>query len=196
MGVKQGLDVILDAAGGRRAQSDLLYVLVGDGARRAALEARVRAERLSNVRIIPLLERDKFHRLLALADLCLVTQQQSVSDIVFPSKVVTLLAVGKPVIASVAGHSDVARVLVAAQAGEVVGAESPEELADAVARWIADPGRRRRASRSGRAFARQHWDQTSALEHLDKRLASLVSGHVARTPVSSASVAQGSLREP
>src|SRR5438045_5262342 len=35
MGVKQGLDVVLDAAALTRARSDVLFLLVGDGAMRA-----------------------------------------------------------------------------------------------------------------------------------------------------------------
>src|SRR4029450_1824296 len=43
MGVKQGLDVVIDAAQQTRSDPGIVYVLVGDGAMRPHLEARTRA---------------------------------------------------------------------------------------------------------------------------------------------------------
>src|SRR5439155_21313057 len=70
MGVKQGLDVVLDAAVLTRERADILYVLVGDGAMRAHLESKLRALELDNVRMMPLLPRASFLRLLSAADIC------------------------------------------------------------------------------------------------------------------------------
>ena len=101
MGVKQGLDVIVDAAALNRADGSTLFLLVGGGAVRERIQNRVADLGLENVRLLPLLEEEDFRGLLAASDICLVTQQKSVSDIVFPSKIVTYLAAGRPVIASV-----------------------------------------------------------------------------------------------
>ena len=174
MGVKQGLDVVLDAAERTRSVADLTYVLVGDGAMRVALEARVRASDLSNVRIISLLPRDRFLRLLATSDVCLVTQQRAVADIVFPSKVLTLLAAGKPVIASVSANSEVARV-VGMGAGEVVAPEDPDALVAAVQRLRGDRALRERLADTGRAYARREWERDTTLAYLNDALETLAS---------------------
>ena len=148
MGVKQGLDVVLDAALQTRSNPAIVYLLVGDGAMRPHLEARARALGLDNVRIVPLLDHERFLRLLAAADVCLVTQQRTVADVVFPSKVLTLLAAGKPVIASVTGGSAVANVISGAGAGMVV----PPEDGDALARR--DRGAPRATRRCAPAWVR------------------------------------------
>src|SRR5208337_290461 len=107
MGVKQGLEVILDAAEKSRERREIQYLFVGDGAMRPQLEAQAKARKLANVRFLPLLESAEFLEMLAATDIALITQQHIVSDIVFPSKTVTLLCAGCPVIASVNSGSEV-----------------------------------------------------------------------------------------
>ena len=120
MGVKQGLDVVIEAAKISRDESGVVYLLVGDGAARPTLETNARELNLPNLRFLPLQPQDRFLELLAQSDVCLVTQQRAVSDIVFPSKVIMLLAAARPVIASVGTGSEVARVVAESGAGLTV----------------------------------------------------------------------------
>jgi len=164
MGVKQGLGVILDAAALTRERDDLVYLLVGDGAMRPMLERRIAAERLAKVRMLPLQPRERFRDLLATAQIALVTQQRAVADIVFPSKVETFLAGGRPVVASVNAKSTVARVLCESGAGEVVEPENPQALSDAIMSLMREPSRRDEMSRRGREYARDNWAPGHALD--------------------------------
>ncbi len=176
MGVKQGLDVVLDAASLTPPTSNVRYVLVGDGAVRSALESRARRLGLSNVSIISLLPREKFQRLLATAQVCLVTQQRTVADIVFPSKVLTLLAAAKPVITSVTSASEVAAVITAAGAGLVVPPEDPAALLAAVLRLQADPEQRLKTGNAGRTFARERWERNRTLASFASVVSALAGG--------------------
>ena len=168
MGVKQGLDVVLDAAQLTRDRSDIQYVLVGDGAMRPALESKLQTLGLNNVRMLRLVPRETFLRLLAAADVCLVTQQRTVSDVVFPSKVVTLLAAGKPVVASVNSESAVARAVVDARGGVVVTPEDPTALASAITRLLDEPAVRARMRTDGRDYARACWGREAILQDLER----------------------------
>jgi colanic acid biosynthesis glycosyl transferase WcaI len=177
MGIKQGLDVVLDAAARTRDVPDIVYLLVGDGAARPALEARARAAGLRNLRFLPLQPDALFRDLLAAADLTLVTQQRVVADIVFPSKVLTLLAAGRPVVASLNASSEVARVVMESESGLVTPAEDGEALAEAVRMLRAAPARRQRMGCEGRAYARAHWDRTRTLADMEQALGEVVSHH-------------------
>lgn len=141
MGVKQGLDVVLDAARITADNRQIRYLLVGDGAARPALEAQAASMGLTNLQILPLQPQERFLELLAGAGVCLVTQQANVADIVFPSKVLTLLAAGRPVVASVSAASEVARVVVEAGAGRVVRPEDAGQLASAIVELWQSPAR-------------------------------------------------------
>ncbi len=174
MGVKQGLDVILDAAELSRNHPEIVYLLVGDGAMRSALETRAAAKTLNNVRFLPVLAHDQFLQMLAAADISLITQQRSVADIVFPSKTVTLMSAGCPVVASVNANSEVARVVRESGAGIVVTPEEPQPLFDAITHLQNDTHRLAAMSAAGRHYSREHWDERIALAKMESELIEVV----------------------
>jgi putative colanic acid biosynthesis glycosyltransferase WcaI len=170
MGVKQGMDVILDAADRSRGCGDIVYLLVGDGAARPHLQARAAGMQLDNVKFLPIQPKETFLDMLSAADVCLVTQRGSVADIVFPSKTVTLLAAGRPVVASVAANSHIADVINDAGAGIVTRPEDPEALVSAVVQLRDESERRAEAGASGRVYARRLWNAAEILPIMERRL--------------------------
>ena len=84
----------------RRAHPEVVFLLVGDGAMRVKLEQAARRLELDNVRFLPILPLEPFPRhARRVRRLVSSPQQKTVADIVFPSKVLTLLAAGRPVVA-------------------------------------------------------------------------------------------------
>ena len=183
MGVKQGLEVALEAANLTRNDPKISYLLVGDGAARPFLEARARELNLPNLHLLPLQARECFFELLAQSDICLVTQQRSVADIVFPSKVITLLAAGRPVIGSLSPGSEVSRILSESGAGITVAPEDPRALADAVLRLRANRSLLTRMGRAGRAYARDRWERETVLKLTEQKLVSVVDRYITPSSV-------------
>ena len=182
MGVKQGLGVVIDAAEQSREDDKIVYRLVGDGAAQWDLEDHARRLKLGNVEFLPLQPRDRFLDLLSASDVCLVTQQQNVADIVFPSKVITLLAAARPVIASVAAGSEVARVIRDSRAGLIVAPGDPQALRCAVETLRARPELALEMGHAGRAYALKHWHRETVLNSLEQTLTA-VAGDEIRSPV-------------
>jgi colanic acid biosynthesis glycosyl transferase WcaI len=170
MGVKQGLEVILRAAERSRADRNLKYLLVGDGAVRQRLEQNARSAGLDNLRFVPLLPDDRFLDLLAASDISLVTQQKSVADIVFPSKVITLMSSARAVVASASQGSEVARVLKEADGGVLVDPEDSNALLSAIIALRDNPERRKQLGANGRAFAERYWEKQKTLSVLESNL--------------------------
>ncbi len=174
MGVKQGLEVILEAAERSRQRPDLHYLFVGDGAMRPQLEEQARVRQLGNVQILPLLPADEFQQMLAATDLALITQQRIVSNIVFPSKTVTLLCAGCPVIAAVNSESEVARAVQNSQAGVVVEPENAEALFAAIDRLSSSTETLARMSQQARQYANETWDERRTLPRMEEQLTQCV----------------------
>ena len=168
MGVKQGLDVIVDAAALGRADDSLLFLCVGDGADCERIKRRAADLDLGNVRFLPLLDAEDFRGLMAASGICLVTQQQSVSEIAFPSKIVTYLAAGRPVIASVNPQCEVTRVMRESGAGTVVASEDPAALRDAIR--ALRRGDLRKAGENAREYACARWSSARVLGELERSL--------------------------
>jgi colanic acid biosynthesis glycosyl transferase WcaI len=170
MGVKQGLDVILSAAELSRDRAEIIYLLAGDGVVRRDTESRASALGLSNVQFLPVQPRDQLCQMLAAADLCLITQQRTVANIVFPSKTATFMAAGCPVVASVNPGSAVASILERSCAGLVVAPEKPVSLFEAIVTLQGDARGRSEMSKAGRKFAREHWDENVILSKMESEL--------------------------
>jgi colanic acid biosynthesis glycosyl transferase WcaI len=168
MGVKQGLDVIIEAAALSQSNESILFLIVGNGTVCERIKGLAAELKLRNVRFLPLLEAVEFRGLLAASDLCLVTQQKTVSDIAFPSKIVTYLAAGRPVIASVSPDGEVARVIHNSGAGKVVAPEDAQALLAAILelRGTQLSEYRRKAAE----YASLRWSSVRVLGHLEQSL--------------------------
>jgi colanic acid biosynthesis glycosyl transferase WcaI len=186
MGVKQGLDLVLDVAMRLKERREIAFLLAGDGAMKSHLESRAQALRLDNVRFLPLQGQAEFQKMLAAIDLALIVQQSSVSDIAFPSKTVTLLSAARPVAASVSANSEVARVLARSNGGLVTEPGQAGALAESILELFQDPKRRLAMGEDGRRYARQHWDEDITLptfeSHLLKTLGELERATLAKDP--------------
>lgn len=166
MGLKQGLDVLVDAA---RSDPGLLVVLMGDGNQRERLEQA--AGGLPNLRFAPPADDADFPDVLAAADVLAVTQRASVLDMSIPSKLTSYFAAGRPVIASVAAAGGTAAEVERSRAGLVVAPEDPGALLDAVRALADDPGRADALGACGPVYVREHLSREAGLARIDALLA-------------------------
>jgi glycosyltransferase involved in cell wall biosynthesis len=121
------------------------------------LAAHVHSLGLANTVLHDGVPREQVPGVVAAADLCVVPLRDvPMFDTFIPSKMFELLAAGRPVIGAVRGEA--AQILTAA--GQVVvPPEDPAALAAAVAQLAADPSRRARMGRAGRAHVERHFDR-------------------------------------
>jgi len=96
IGPKQALPIILDAAEHLAAETNLIFVVAGDGPEKSRLVARY--AHLPNVRFLPVQPEERLCELLNLADVHLLPQDRGAVDLVLPSKLGGMLASGKPCI--------------------------------------------------------------------------------------------------
>ena len=145
-----------------------LFLFVGNGAGCGRIQRRAKEMKLRNVRFLPLLDQEDFRGLLAASGVCLVTQQHSVSEIAFPSKIVTYLAAGRPIIASVNPDCEVARVVRESGAGRVVDAEEPEALSFALREMRTEE--LSMYGENARAYASERWSSVRVLGEMERSL--------------------------
>jgi colanic acid biosynthesis glycosyl transferase WcaI len=165
MGLKQGLEVLVEAA---RLAPEVRVVLMGDGNQREQLRAL--AGGLPNLDFMPPAGDEEFADVLAAADLLVVTQRGSVRDMSLPSKLTSYFAAGRPVIAAVAAQSGTAQEVADSGAGVVVPPESPGELLSAAAALLSDPARTAALAAAGPAYAAAHLTRAAGLARIDALL--------------------------
>jgi colanic acid biosynthesis glycosyl transferase WcaI len=173
LGVKQGLDVLLDCARLSLSDPDLVFVIVGDGGERGGLVARARRERLDNVQFHPLQPEERLSDLLATANVAVIPQRPGVTDIVLPSKLANILAAERAVIATAHQASELARTLQRAQCGIVVPPGDAVALAKAIARLKGSPLELARMGANGRCYMRERLSRDAVLPRAREALLSL-----------------------
>jgi colanic acid biosynthesis glycosyl transferase WcaI len=172
VGLSQSLDTVIDAARSMSSNDDVVFVVNGQGATRAALEERARG--LTNVRFIDLQPPERLPEVLAAGDIHLVPLRAGLASSSFPSKTYSILAAGRPLIASIDGGSEIARVVERAGAGLTVPPEDPGALADAIRRLLASPDEAAEMGRRGRDYVERFASASSvadAYEDLFRELA-------------------------
>lgn len=163
MGEKQGLENVVDAA--RIAQKESLpirFVLLGDGARRRALESL--GSGLSTLEFLDPLPDGEFENALGAADVLILNEKPGVAEMSVPSKLTSYFAAGRPVVAATDPRSGSKREMQAAGAGTCVESGKPQALLDAALRTGADRGDASRLGSRGREYARQVLSRSSALD--------------------------------
>lgn len=175
MGLKQGLDNVVRAAARVAPEHPRCkWILVGDGETRGDVERLIQALNVGSVvHLLPFQPPGEMSAMFSSADVLLLNQLSAVKDTVIPSKLLTYMAAGKPVIAAVNASSEGAELLRAAQGGVVIPPEDPAALAAAVRNLAAEPARRLDMGRANRAFAVDHFDQDKIMRQLDEFVAAL-----------------------
>jgi colanic acid biosynthesis glycosyl transferase WcaI len=166
MGLKQGLDQVLDAARSAGAAEDgIRFVLMGDGSQRASLETA--AANLPNVEFRPFVAEDQLADVLAAADVLLLSERPTVVDMSLPSKLTSYFASGRPVVAAVHPDGASAHELARADGGVVTPAGDPEALVHAIIDLRRRPEEVERLAANGRRYAEEHLGQAAALRQAD-----------------------------
>jgi colanic acid biosynthesis glycosyl transferase WcaI len=169
VGLKQGLETLIEAAIRLRHEPEIRFVIVGEGPCLDDLIARAKSHQLTNVRFLPLQPREDLPQQLAAADMLAITQKQAVTDIVFPGKLLYYMAAARPILAAVSAASETGRFIAAQDVGVVTPPEDSVALANAIVamrqRGAGEMGRR------GRAVVERRFDRRVVLpafvDHLE-----------------------------
>jgi colanic acid biosynthesis glycosyl transferase WcaI len=111
IGLSQSLETVVEAATLLRGVPDIVFVFVGDGVKKPALERLVEERGLTNVVFLPYQPKEELTRSFAAADVFVISLRAGLSGCIVPSKLYGILAAGRPYVAAV--EEDVEAVLIA-----------------------------------------------------------------------------------
>ena len=175
VGMSQGLDTVLEAAGLLREMSGLLFAIVGNGASKPALIAQAEKMGLSNVQFLPYQDYEHVPAMYSSADIGLIPLRRGFSNDSVPSKLFTIMGVARPVIASVDAYSETAEIITQAKCGVCIEPEDPQALAAAILAVFEDKARAEEMGRRGRQYAETHYTRTSVARQYEAIFARLLS---------------------
>jgi colanic acid biosynthesis glycosyl transferase WcaI len=173
LGIKQGLDILLNGAELLREEKNLRIVMAGDGVARQSLEQQVRARNLTNVSMLPLQFGEDYKELLVDADVSLITQQSKSGNSFFPSKILVTLAYASAVVTVADEESALALAVKEGGFGLNLPPGEPGELARTLRDLAQDRQRLCACGQAGREYVKR-FDRNRVLSDFRTRLEDLV----------------------
>lgn len=128
MGVAQGMDILLDLAGGLRSRSDVGFLFVGRGSNAARLKASAQERQLDNVVFFDEIHPDEIPDLYGQCSAGIVALDPRHKSHNIPGKFLTYMQSGLPVLANVNAGNDLAQMIRNERVGQVCERHQVDEL--------------------------------------------------------------------
>lgn len=171
IGHKQGLEAILRSAKILENVPDLKFAICGSGPYKENLVRLKEEMHLDNVFFLPLQPINKFNLFLNMADLHLVLQKNSASDLVLPSKLSTILSVGGVAIVTARFGTSLYSIMSSSDMGVLIEPENEGELINAIINSISDSFFSEK-SKKARLYAEEFLETDKILKDYFKRITS------------------------
>jgi colanic acid biosynthesis glycosyl transferase WcaI len=170
VGFSQSLELLLTAA---RELPDVVFLVNGNGAARASLEAA--AADIANLRFADYIEPDRLSELLATGDVHVVPLRRGLGRVSVPSKTYSIMAAGRPVVASIDPGTAVPRILEESGGGIAVAPDDPAAFTAAIRSLVDDPELGRRLGAHGRTWVEANASPAAVGAAYDRLLRTLMS---------------------
>jgi colanic acid biosynthesis glycosyl transferase WcaI len=172
LGEKQGLEIIIDVAKQLSHRKDIRFLIVGAGGGRERLVQLANNAHLLNVDFHPLQPYEKLSALLATADVHLVLQKKSASDLVMPSKLTGILSAGGCAIVSAVHGTSLYEVISDNELGILIDPESVDSLKNGIEKALCEDLQVYKTN--ARQFSKKYLNKDSILRQFNNELGQLV----------------------
>lgn len=170
MGPSQYLDLVLEVADRMRHETDLLFLLVGDGKEKDRLQQVAKERGLPNVRFEGFISRDVYPDLLAACSIGLVCLSPQNKTPVVPGKILGHMAAGLPVAAFLHTASDGHEMIREAGCGVSANSADIDACVAALTGLIREEGGIKSLGEAGRRYAIRHFSKQVCVSQLEDML--------------------------
>ena len=139
MGLTHDLESLIGAAEILQSVEDLIFLFIGDGGKRRALEELKKVKSLRNILFLPYQDEKNFPLAMAAADIGVVTLGRGAEGISVPSKTYINFAAGVCLLAIAPGSSELSRLVLGHQAGLVCEPGDSSKVAAAIKLLLESP---------------------------------------------------------
>ena len=168
LGEKQGMELIIEAAQHFSDQPDIYFLIVGTGGMKQKLEKQTKTSGLKNILFFALQPYEKLSSLLATADLHLVLQRRSASDLVMPSKLTSILSAGGCPLVTASPGSSLYEMIEKYQLGILAEPDSAKDLIKGIEFALSQDLSLYRSN--ARAYAKEFFDKELILRNFEHNL--------------------------
>ena len=173
LGRAHDVTTMLEAAQLLRNRSDIVFLIIGGGARLEHVQEFILRHTMTNIIERPYQARERLSYSLGAADLHLVSLIPALEGLIVPSKFYGIAAAQRPTafIGNAAG--EIGTLLRTHEAGRTFAVGDAQGLADFIVELSEDPQKCASLGRNARRALETHWAQTKAFERWRETLARL-----------------------
>lgn len=169
MGHASGADILVDVASLLREQKKIKIVCIGEGVLKERILSEKAKQSLDNLIVLPFQPRERVCEVQSSSDVLLLTASPTMGTTSVPSKFITYIAIGKPVICAAGQDSDLSQMVNTKKIGISVLPGSAELMANAIRRMIEmDTRERLEMGQRARAIALDKYSIDTAMRELTK----------------------------
>ena len=166
MNKKQGFDFILPIIKHFNNRNNLLWLFGGEGPMKNTL---IKATKnTSNIMFLPLQDEKDMNEWLNTGDIHIIPQDDSFESLLFPSKLISILASGNPVVSNANQHSELGKLV--AEVGIRVNPRDKVAFINALNKLIINKNLRSSFGKKAREIACKSYNKDLILEKFDKFL--------------------------
>jgi colanic acid biosynthesis glycosyl transferase WcaI len=156
LGLKHRPELLYRLAEHRTGDADVVVVSQGMGEQR--LREMLRARPLTNLHLLPFQPIERYPDILGSADVLVALLEPTAGTFSVPSKVLSYLCAGRPILAAIPPENLAARTIERARAGLVVSPTDAEAFLVAAKRLRVEDGLRQESGTAARAYAEVTFD--------------------------------------
>jgi colanic acid biosynthesis glycosyl transferase WcaI len=180
IGMTQSFDTIMEAARCLADEPAIHFLIVGDGARRVYIAEQIARRNLTNITLLPYQPRSEVPFIYAAADISLVPLTAGTAHTTIPSKIYTIMASGRPVLASVDADSEIVWIVEQAECGIAIPPDDVDALEQAIRRALIQPDLETYGT-NGRLYVEDHFSRQAVTEQYHHLIQQLIEQN--NTPV-------------
>ena len=152
IGLTQNMDMLLEAAKELEQHSDIVFILVGDGAYKAEVENKIAEKDIKNVKLLPFQPYEDISYVFSMGDVGLIISKKNVGQNSVPSKTWSIMSAERPILASFDIDSELSSIVKQANCGLCVQADEKGALIDAILHLFENRYEARLMGRNGRKY--------------------------------------------
>ncbi|MHC4996025.1 MAG: glycosyltransferase family 4 protein [Planctomycetota bacterium] len=179
LGLAHDIDTMRGAMVALNDRDDIRFVFVGGGKLMTQLQGDCEEHKLANVIFKPYQPRESIRASLSLADIHLISQAESMTGLLVPSKLYGIMAAGRASVFIGDARAEVGRVLLDNDAGKVIEVGDVDGLVQTLTGLADDPDACRRMGDAARRAMADRYDRRHACEAWERLLTECVSGRKA-----------------
>jgi colanic acid biosynthesis glycosyl transferase WcaI len=192
LGYVYDFESLLASAEALRRHAEIVFLIVGEGVAKAALQERAKAEGLDNVRFLPFQPREQLPWLRASADVQVSLYKAGAARHSMPSKIYEIMASARPLLASAEKDSPVRQLVDETGCGLCVEPEQAEQLIQAIVKLHRDVALRERFAANGRRAAQESYSLNAVADGYQKLMQQMVDADAAVARLAEPLASEGS----